>query len=300
MQMDRKEISADFNYVHREVDILDSKMAYVDTGPASDEVVVFLHGNPTSSYLWRNVIPHVSSKARCIALDLIGMGRSDKPPIKYRFADHARYLSAFLDAIVPDSNIVLVTHDWGSALGLDWAQHHQDRVSGIALMEFITPLRWDVFPEQAKAAFKAFRSPDTGRKLLVEENAFIESILPAGVVRKLSDAEMNHYREPFKSAASREPLYRWPNELPIEGSPADVVEIVEQYHEWLLSTDMPLLLFWATPGGLIPEKAAEWYASKFKNIRSVGIGPGIHYIQEDNPHLIGHEIAEWLPTIKKA
>jgi haloalkane dehalogenase len=297
--MEQKEISPDFNYVHREVDVLDSKMAYIDTGEASNRTAIFLHGNPTSSYLWRNIIPHIASKARCIAPDLIGMGHSGKPAIEYRFADHSRYLSAFLDTISPEGDVVLVIHDWGSALGLDWARRNPDRVSGIVLMEFITPLRWDVFPEEARAAFKAFRSPETGRKLLIEENAFIESILPIGIIRKLSDAEMNYYREPFRSAASREPLYRWPNELPIEGSPADVREIVEIYHGWLLNTDIPKLLFWACPGGLIREKAAEWYAHTLKNVHSVGIGPGVHYVQEDNPHLIGREIAEWLPTIKK-
>lgn len=298
--MERMEISAEFDYVCRELDVLDSKMAYVDTGLVSNETIVFLHGNPTSSYLWRNVIPKISSEARCIAPDLIGMGRSGKPSIQYRFTDHARYLDAFLEAIVPVGGVVLVVHDWGSALGLDWARRHQDRVSGIVLMEFITHIRWDVFPEQVRASFEAFRSPETGRKLLIEENAFIESVLPGGIVRKLSDAEMDHYREPFISVASREPVYRWPNELPIEGSPADVVEIAEKYHEWLLSTDTPLLLFWASPGGLIPENVAAWYASRLKNVRSVGIGPGIHFIQEDNPHLIGHEIAKWLPSIKTA
>ena len=151
MTMDQTEISADFNYVHREVDVLDSQMAYVDTGVASSETVVFLHGNPTSSYLWRNVIPYVASKAHCIAPDLIGMGRSGKPSIPYRFADHARYLGAFLEAIVPNGKVVLVIHDWGSALGLDWARRHQERVAGIAMMEFITPgLRWDIFPEPAR------------------------------------------------------------------------------------------------------------------------------------------------------
>lgn len=178
---------------------------YIDTGEASNDTAVFLHGNPTSSYLWRNIIPYVASKARCIAPDLVAMGCSRKPSITYRFTDHARYLYGFLDAIVPEGNVVLVIHDWSSALGLDWPVRHQDRVSGIVLMEFITPLHWDVFPKQARAAFKAFWSPQTGRKMLIEENAFIESILPSSVMRKLDDAEMNHYREPFKSAASREP-----------------------------------------------------------------------------------------------
>jgi haloalkane dehalogenase len=158
MQSSLQEISPDFNYVHQEVDVLDFNMAYVNTGEVLNETIVFLHGNPTSPYLWRNIIPHVVTKARCIAPELIGMGRSGKPNIAYRFADHARHLSAFLNTLVPDRNVVLVVHDWGSALGLDWARRHQDRVSGIVLMEFITPLRWDVFPEQARAAFKAFRS----------------------------------------------------------------------------------------------------------------------------------------------
>jgi haloalkane dehalogenase len=240
--MEQKNISRDFNYVHREVDVIDSKMAYIDTGEGLNEAAIFLHGNPTSSYLWRIIIPHVASKVRRIAPDLIGMGRSGEPNIEYRFADHARYLGAFLDVVVPDGNVVLVIHDWGSALGLDWARRHQERVSVIALMEFVTPLRWDVFPEQARAAFKAFRSPETGRRLLIDENALFESILPTSIIRKLSDVEMDHYRKPFKSATSRELLYRWPNELPIRGSPADVVELVEKYHEWLLNTDIPTLL----------------------------------------------------------
>ena len=289
-------------------------MAYVDTGTPSAETVVFLHGNPTSSYLWRNVIPHVAEKARCVAPDLIGMGESQKlPGLAYRFADHARYLEAFLDAVVPEGKVILVIHDWGSALGFDWARRHEDRVAGLAFMEFITPLpSWNEFPESARDLFRSFRNPKTGRKLLIEENAFIETVLPGSVVRKLSEAEMNHYRAPFLQPESREPIYRFPNEpfsertvfrtnrfpneLPIEGSPADVFAIAEKYHLWLLANELPKLFFWATPGGLISEEKATWYAGKLHNARSIAIGPGIHFVQEDNPHLIGREIAGWLST----
>ncbi len=227
------------------------------------------------------------------------MGRSDKPSnIDHRFSDHARYLTAFLDEMVPDGKIVLVLHDWGSALGLDWARRHEERISGLALMEFITPLQsWNDFPEALRESFKAFRAPESGRKMLIDENAFIEMVLPFGVARKLSDEELNHYREPFQSPRSREPVYRWPNELPIAGDPADVSAITEKYYAWLLETRVPKLMFWATPGGLVSETKAVWYTNTLHNVRSVAIGPGIHYVQEDNPHLIGYEIAEWLPSL---
>jgi haloalkane dehalogenase len=297
-EMEQTDISADFNFEFHHVEVLDSKMAYIDTGKPSADTVLFLHGNPTSSYLWRNVIPHVYPNVRCVAPDLIGMGRSQKPSgIEYRFADHARYLDAFIEAVIPTGSIVLVLHDWGSVLGLYWARRHEHRVSGLALMEFIYPIpSWDEFPETGRAAFQAFRDPETSRKTLMEDNAFIEQFLPLCVARTLTDAEMDHYREPFKSVASREPIWRWPNELPISGSPADVFEIVQASHDWMVGTELPKLFFWATPGGLILEEKAKWYAQALKNVRSVGIGPGVHYLQEDNPHLIGKEIAKWLPT----
>ncbi|KAK3047858.1 hypothetical protein LTR09_010683 [Extremus antarcticus] len=295
------EIPFELNIPMYEVDVLDSRMAYISTGTAKqlEETIVFLHGNPTSSYLWRNIIPHVSDKARCIAPDLIGMGRSLKPTaIQYRFVDHEKYLSSFLQTVVPNGKIILVLHDWGSALGLDWARRHEHRVSGLVLMEFVYPiLRWEDFPETARATFQAFRDPVIGRQLLIEQNTFIEEFLPSCVVRPLSAAIMDHYRAPFKDPSSREPLWRWPNEYPVEGSPPDVSIVISAAHEWLLRTNMPKLMFWATPGGLISESKAAWYASTLKNTHSVGIGPGIHYLQEDNPDLIGKEIAVWLGTL---
>jgi haloalkane dehalogenase len=279
----------------KRVEVLGSQMAYVEAGEGP--VVLFQHGNPESSYIWRNVIPHVAPHARCIAPDLIGMGGSDKPDIAYRVEDHARYFEAFIEALGL-KDVVLVLHDWGSALGLDWARRHEERVRGLALMEFIWPIpTWlDVAPEGAEA-FRAFRS-DQGRKLLVEENRFIEQVLPAGVVRELTDEEMQAYREPFLDPSSREPLYRFPNELPIAGAPADTWAMAEAYHAWLLETETPKLFFWAEPGSIISPARAAWLQARLQVCKSVRLGPGRHFVQEDHADLIGSQIAEWLPTLR--
>ena len=295
-------VPINFNHAHQFVNVLDSKMAYIDVGTSNGSpVVVFLHGNPTSSYLWRNIIPHVSSKARCLAPDLIGMGRSGKPSnCEYRFADQASYLKAFLDIVLPSGKIILVLHDWGSALGLDFACQNKDRISGLVLMEFLRPWpTWDSFTTdtQLQNIFRAFRSTDTGRTLLIEQNAFIEVVLQAGMARQLTDEEMKQYRAPFLEPASREPLYRFPNELPIEKEPSDVWYIAERYHAWLLETSVPKLFFWASPGGLILEDQAKWYSEVLKNTKSVPIGEGRHYVQEDQPEAIGSGIAAWLTTL---
>ena len=279
----------------KQVEVLGSRMAYVEAGEGS--VVLFQHGNPTSSYLWRNVIPHVAPHARCIAPDLIGMGRSDKPDIAYRVEDHARYFEAFIEALGPEK-VVLVLHDWGSALGLDWARRHEERVRGLALMEFIWPVpTWLELDPRGAEVFRGFRS-EQGRKLLIDENLFIEQALPASVVRTLTDAEMDAYREPFLDPASREPVYRFPNELPIAGSPPDVWAMAEAYQAWLLDTDVSKLFFWAEPGALISPKRAAWLQARLKACKSVPLGPGRHYVQEDHADLIGREIAQWLPTLR--
>ena len=254
-------------------------MAYVDTINAFDSITtaVFLHGNPTSSYIWRNIIPHISPKQRCVAPDLIGMGRSEKPDIAYRFVDHIRYLDGFLDAVVPSGNVLLIVQDWGSALGLHWASRNPGRVAGIALMEFIRPFEtWnDVGAEgPAQDLFKAFRTPDLGRKLLIEENAFLKILLPGAVVRKLSPEEQACYDAPFPDTKSREPVYRWPNELPIEGFPEDVHKLAVRYHEWLLQSDVPKLLFWATPGALVNEQHVKFYEQNLKRVQAVHLGQG--------------------------
>ena len=292
-------ISADFPFTKKRVKVLDSEIAYIEAGPSTEATVVFLHGNPTSSYLWRNVIPHVAEKARCVAPDLIGMGDSGKlPGSEYRYAEHARYVDAFLHAVVPKGKIVFVLHDWGSILGFDWARQHQDRIAGLAFMEFGRPWpTWEDFPESGRETFQALRSPETGRKMTIDDNFFIEQFLPSAVVRKLSEVEMTHYRAPFVDPASREPLYRFPNDAPIAGDPPDVAKIVEAYHEWLLANDLPKLLFWGHPGVIINEVLAKWYTEHLRNSRTVDLGPGLHYVQEDNPHLIGSEVAAWLPSL---
>jgi len=294
-------ISSDFPFTLQNVDVLDSKMAYIDTSSTNNTTTtaIFLHGNPTSSYIWRNIIPHVSPKLRCIAPDLIGMGKSGKPGIAYRFVDHARYLDAFLDAVVPEGKVVFVIQDWGSALGFHWASRHQDRVIGLAFMEFIRPFAtWDdAGSREGQETFKAFRTPGMGRKLLIEDNLFLKAILPGGVVRGLSPEEQAYYEAPYPEEKSREPVYRWPNELPIEGYPEDVYEIAEKYHEWMLESDVPKLLFWASPGVFVRDQQAKWYMENMKNLKAVFLGKGLHYLQEDHPHRIGSEIAEFIDTV---
>ena len=300
--MSETPISSSFPFTHQYVSIHNSKIAFITSAPSSTpssgSTALFLHGNPTSSYLWRNVIPHVSSRLRCIAPDLIGMGASDKPSIPYRFADHVRYMEAFIDAVIPSGPIVLVLHDWGSAIGLDWARRNESRVGGLVLMEFIRAFpNWEAFSETARNTFKAFRDPDVGRRMIVEQNAFVEDFLPLRIERGLGEEEMRYYRAPFKDPASREPVLAWPREMPIGGQPADVAQVVEKFHAWLLETDVPKLLFWAEPGGMVSPEKAKWYGEVWKNCVSRGVGPGVHYIQEDNPHYIGKETAEWLENL---
>ena len=292
-----KEISADFPFESRYVEFLGSRMHYIDEGVG--DPILFLHGNPTSSYLWRNIIPHVAPVARCIAPDLIGMGKSDKPDLEYRFVDHARYVDGFIEAMGLE-NITLVIHDWGSALGFHYANRHESNVRALAFMEAIlAPVpSWDDFPPDFKDTFQAFRTPEVGWDLLVNKNVFVEQILPGAAVRKLTEEEMDHYREPFLDPSSRKPVWRWPNELPIAGEPADVVEVVEAYNRWLTATDLPKLLFHGDPGGLIQAPVVEWSRQSMKNLKTVDIGPGIHFLQEDNPHLIGSELASWYSHLR--
>jgi haloalkane dehalogenase len=274
-------------------------MAFVDEGKSKvgAPVALLLHGNPTSSFLWRNVIPHLTPHVRCVAPDWIGFGYSDKPDIAYRVEDHARYLQAFIEALEL-TDLVLVVHDWGSALGLDWARRHSAQVRGLALMEFLPPMpTWLDFEAIPYEFFKAFRDPHTGRSLIVEHNAFIEKGLPDGIIRRLSDDEMNEYRRPFLNPKDREPIYRFPNELPIAGTPADVYAMAMAYNAWLLETDTPKIFFHAAPGVFIPPARAEFYSKHLKFCRVVDLGQGSHYLQEDHPETIGKEIAAWLTSL---
>lgn len=289
--MTEQEISAAFPFQSKFVEVHGSRMHYVEEG--AGDPVLFLHGNPTSSYLWRNVIPHVSPLARCIALDFIGMGRSDKPDIEYRFFDHAKHVEGFIEALGL-RKITFVVHDWGSALAFHYARRHQDNVKGLAFMEAIVrPLTWEEWPEQARQMFQAFRTPEVGWNLIVNQNAFVEQVLPGAILRKLSEEEMNRYREPFLEPPSRKPVWRWPNEIPIEGEPPDVVEAAQAYSQWLGTSDVPKLLLYAQPGAIMREPLVEWCRKSVRNLKTVDVGPGTHFVQEDRPHEIGEAIAEW-------
>lgn len=284
-------ISAAFPFESRYVTVLDSRMHYVEEG--AGEPVLFLHGNPTSSYLWRNVIPHVSPHARCIALDLIGMGKSDKPDIGYGFFDHSRYVEGFIEALGL-RDITFVVHDWGSALGFHYARRNESNVRGLVFMEgIVRPVTWAEWPEQARGIFQAFRTPGTGEQLIFEQNVFVERVLPASIMRKLTDEEMERYREPFLDPPSRLPTLRWPREIPIDGEPADVFEAVQTYSEWFGVSDVPKLMLRAQPGAILPEPLVQWCRDNMRNLTVVDIGPGIHFVQEDRPHEIGKAIADW-------
>lgn len=294
--MSGREISADFPYVSRFIEVHGAKIHYVEEG--SGEPILFLHGNPTSSYLWRNIIPYLTSFGRCLAPDLIGMGKSDKPDIEYRFFDHVKYVEGFIENMRLQ-NITLVIHDWGSGLGFHYAMRHESNVKGIAFMEAIVMSvpSWEVFPAELKEIFQAFRTPEVGWDMIVNKNMFIEQILPGGVVRTLTEDEMNHYREPFIDPASCKPIWRWPNEIPIGDEPPDVAEAVDNYSKKLQQSELPKLLFYATPGAILPPLVVEWCQQNLKNLKTVNIGQGIHFLQEDNPHLIGSEIAKWYKTL---
>lgn len=284
-------------YERKHVDVLDSRMAYVETGEG--DPIVFLHGNPTSSFLWRNVIPHVEESARCLAPDLIGMGQSGKSGDgSYRFIDHKRYLDAWLEAVGVTDNVVFVIHDWGSALGFHWAHRHPQQVKGIVYMEaIVTPVTWDDWPEQARRIFQGFRS-DVGEELVLEKNIFVERILPGSVMRKMSEEEMEVYRRPYvERGESRRPTLTWPREIPIEGEPVDVHEIVSAYAKWLTTTsDLPKLFINAEPGSILTGNQRE-FCRTWPNQTEVTV-KGLHFIQEDSPDEIGKALADFVDGIK--
>ena len=267
------------------------EMSYVDTGIG--DPIVFLHGNPTSSYLWRNVIPHLASHGRCLAPDLVGMGESGRTPDNsYRFVDHAHYLDGWFAAVGLRRNITMVIHDWGSALGFHWADRNRDSVKGIAYMEAIVrPMSFAEWPEAARNIFAAMRSP-AGEDMVLQKNVFIEKILPGSVLRELTAAEMDAYRKPYLvPGESRRPMLTWPREIPIDGKPADVTEIVNDYSAWLSASQVPKLFVNADPGAILIGPQRE-FCSLWPNQREVTV-KGSHFIQEDSPHEIGAAIAEW-------
>lgn len=286
--------TADFSMRER-VRLLDGELAYVDVG--SGAPVVFLHGNPTSSYLWRNVLPHVAPQARCLAPDLIGMGQSARNPSgAYRFADHARYLDAWFDALEL-RDVVLVVHDWGSALGFHWARRHPERVAGIAYMEAIVrPVDWAEWPENARKVFQAMRSP-AGEEMVLEKNVFVERILPASVLRGLTEEEMAVYRAPFaEPGEARRPTLAWPREIPVGGEPADVVAVVDDYAKWFAQSGLPKLFVNAEPGSILVGAQRE-FCRLWPNQREVTVR-GSHFIQEDSPHEIGRAVAAFVRDVR--
>ncbi|MGW4473434.1 haloalkane dehalogenase [Nonomuraea sp. NPDC004354] len=288
---DTDTISAADPHPRRQVRVLGTHLSHVDTGDG--EPVVFLHGNPTSSYLWRNVIPYLADVRRCLAPDLVGMGRSEPAADRaYRFADHARHLDAWFDAVLPEGQVTLVLHDWGSALGFHWARRHPERVRAIAYMEAIVqPRLWADFPEGRDTLFRAMRGPE-GEELLLGQNFFVETVLPRSVLRPLREEEMAAYRAPFGDRDSRLPTLVFPRELPIDGTPRDVAEVVEAYGSWMARSAVPKLLISAEPGAILVGRALE-FARTWPNQREVGVR-GIHYVQEDSPHEIGAAIRDFV------
>ncbi len=281
---------------HQFVEVDGHQMAWVEMG--TGDPIVFLHGNPTSSYLWREVMPEVAGTGRCIAPDLIGMGRSDRltdsGPGSYRFVEHRKYLDGFLEAIGVERNVTFVIHDWGSALGFDWARRHPEAVAGIAYMEaIVAPVpSWDDWPEAARSIFQALRS-EAGEELILDKNLFVEAILPASILRELDPGEMEAYRRPFLEAGeSRRPTLTWPREIPIAGTPSDVAEIVQAYGSWLETSEVPKLFVNADPGSILTGALRD-YCRTWPNQTEVTVA-GSHFIQEDSPAEIGRAVNKWI------
>ena len=279
-------ISAEFPYESNFLEVLGSRMHYIDEGEG--ETVLFIHGNPTSSYLWRNVIPHVAKSYRAIAIDLIGMGKSDKPDIDYTYLDHRDYVFALIEALELE-NITFVIHDWGSVLGFDYAMQHSDNVAGIAFMEALVPPSLP-FPAEPspQSIFGQFRS-EAGDKLIYEDNYFVEQMIPGAVVRELREEEMNAYRQPYLEPASRKPTLLWPRELPMAGSPAANNEIILAIGDWMKVTSIPMLYFY----GAGRDGTAEYYVENLRQVETHFAGRVQHYLQEDKPETIGRAIHDW-------
>ncbi len=287
---------ADDPHPRRTARVLDSEMSYVDTGDG--DPIVFLHGNPTSSYLWRNVIPHVAGLGRCLAPDLIGMGRSGKSPRRaYRFVDHAAYLDAWFDALGLTKNVVLVVHDWGSALGFHRTFRYPQHVQAIAYMEAIAlPMRWDDFGEFA-GTFQALRS-GSGERMVLDDNFFVETVLPRNVLRELAPAEMAAYRAPYLEHDARLPTLAWPREIPVEGRPADVAAVVEEYADWLSRSELPKLLVRSEPGAILkPGSRTLAFCRGWRNQHEVTVKGG-HFLVEDSPEEIGVALAAFLREVR--
>ncbi len=282
------------------VSVNDLKMAYVETGNEQGDPIVFLHGNPTSSYLWRNIMPHAERFGRCIAPDLIGMGDSDKlpesGPDRYKFLEHQEYLDGFLRELGIDNNVVLVIHDWGSALGFDWARRNPNSVKGIAYMEaMVTPKLSEDMPDQVRGIFEGFRSPE-GERICLEENFFVENLLPFQVIREMDEETMSEYRRPFQvPGEDRRPTLTWPREIPIDGQPAAMHDLMETYSNWMAATTFPKLFVNADPGAQIVDRHRD-ICRTWQNQTEITV-PGRHFLQEDSSDEIGKALTDWLSNI---
>ena len=288
-------ISADFPYESKYIEVKGSRIHFIDEG--TGDPVLFLHGNPTSSYLWRNVIPHLNGQARCIAPDLIGMGKSDQPDINYGFKDTFEYLDAFIKALGL-TNVTLVLHDWGSGLGFHYAHLNSDNIKGIVFMEAVYRLLdWKKLPGRFKVGMTLMRLPVFNWLMLGAGNLFVKKVIPNGITRTLLAQEFNTYKTPYPNIKSRKPVRVWPKEIPIKGKPLYTHQIVSAYHEWLKTTEIPKLCIYANPGMLIPIEEIQWIKANLTNITTVHVGKGRHFIQEDEPHKIGEAISVWYDNL---
>jgi haloalkane dehalogenase len=291
-------VSSDERYTKKYAEVNDLRMAYVEAG--AGDPIIFLHGNPTSSYLWRNVIPHLEGLGRCIAPDLIGMGDSDKLPQSgadsYTLVDHIDYLGGLLEGLGVTRNVTFVAHDWGGPLAFDWLRRHGDAAKGVAYMEtIVTPMTWDIWPAPVRDLFRSFRSP-AGDKLVLENNVFVEQVLPGAIMRKLEEAEMAVYRRPYtEPGESRRPTLTWPRQLPIEGTPGDVIAIIEANDAFMTASQMPKLFINAEPGAILTGGQRE-HCRAWPNTREVSVA-GVHFIQEDSPDEIGQAVADWYRSL---
>lgn len=290
------DISEELSLEGHDVEVNGTRIHWIEQGEG--DPIVFIHGNPTSSYLWRNIIPMVSAQGRAVAVDLVGMGRSGKLEGGYRYEAHYRYLEGFMEAL-DLRDVTFVVHDWGAALGFDYASRHPDRVKAIAFMEGVLP---PIFPqpsfeamgEEMGGMFRALKDPAKGREMVVDNNMFVEQILPGFVNRPLGAAAMEEYRRPYANPADREPLLAWPRDIPIAGEPQAVVDRMNAIKQFMTTTDMPILLLYAEPGVLVSPKVVPWYVTNVHNIETAFVGQGFHFIQEDNPVAIGRALADWM------
>ena len=277
----------------KNINVLGKKMTYVDRGEG--DPIIFQHGNPASSYLWRNIIPYLENQGRCIAIDLIGMGDSDKLTDNgnntYSYHIQKQYFDKCLKELEIRENITFVIHDWGSALGFNWAYEHQESVKGICYMEAIVKkISWEDWPKDAKSIFQGFRS-DAGEDLILKKNLFIEGVLPNAIIRNLTETEMDIYRKPFLKEIDRRPTLDWPRQIPINNEPEDVCKIVDDYSSWMSINEIPKLFINADPGSILTGKQRE-FCRKWKNQQELTV-KGNHFIQEDSPNEIGEAISKW-------